>query len=121
MAHFARLEDNVVKEVIVINNHSIENKDFPESEKIGINYILDELNLDGIWLQTSYNRNFRKNFAGIGYIYEPNIDAFIPPKPFDSWILDKDTGIWTPPTPYPNDTSKEYFWDETKKSWVAEL
>ena len=77
--------------------------------------------------RTSYNTQggvhatggipFRKNYAGIGYTYDPDRDAFIPPKPFPSWVLDEDSCLWEPPTPYPDD-GEQYIWDETTVSWM---
>lgn len=73
-------------------------------------------------IRTSYNKNIRKNFAGIGFKYDEDLDAFIGPKPFDSWILDEETCQWNPPVPYPND-EKKYFWNEEILNWelVAEV
>ena len=73
--------------------------------------------LGGNWVQTSYNSNIRKNYAGIGYTYDLSKDAFIPPKPFNSWILDEDTCVYQAPVPMPND-GKPYRWDEETTSWV---
>ena len=87
-----------------------------------------DLGLGGTWVQTSYNTRggvhtnggtpLRKNYAGIGYTYDPARDAFIPPKPFDSWILNEDTCLWDAPTPYPTDGGM-YYWDEGTLAWVA--
>ena len=68
--------------------------------------------------RTSYNNNIRKNFAGIGYTYDPDRDAFIPPKPYDSWVLDEETCRWEAPVPYPDD-GVMYRWDEETTDWVA--
>jgi hypothetical protein len=68
------------------------------------------------WMQTSYNKNFRKNFAGVGFKYDRVRDAFIPPKPYPSWILNEETCNWDAPVLYPND-GKFYVWDETTLSW----
>jgi hypothetical protein len=76
MAHFARVEDNVVKEVIVINNEVLENKPFPESEPIGIAFCKSLYGADTEWLQTSYNKNFRGRYAGAGSVYDPATDTF---------------------------------------------
>lgn len=76
MAHFARVEDNVVKEVIVINNEVLENKEFPESEAIGISFCKSLYGEDTNWLQTSYNNNFRGIYAGSGMTYDPALDIF---------------------------------------------
>jgi hypothetical protein len=78
MAHFARVEDNIVREVIVINNEVLENKPFPESEPIGIAFCKSLYGADTNWLQTSYNKNFRGRYAGIGSKYNPELDEFDP-------------------------------------------
>ncbi len=117
MAHFARLDnqDNVIN-VEVINNEVIIDVDGNENEQLGIDF-LTQLNGGGWYKQTSYNGNFRKNFAGSGYIYDKARDAFIPPQPpYPSWTLNEDTCRWTPPTPYPDD-DKRYSWDEATTSW----
>lgn len=118
MAHFAQLnEHNIVLQVIVVNNETLENLPFPESEPIGVAFCQSLLGADTIWKQTSYNNNFRVRYAGIGYIYDVTLDAFIPPKPYPSWLLNTTTCNWDPPIPYPND-GKRYTWDETTESWV---
>jgi hypothetical protein len=78
MAHFARVEDNIVREVVVINNETLENKPFPESEPIGIAFCKSIYGEDTEWLQTSYNGNFRGKYAGTGSIYNPELDEFDP-------------------------------------------
>jgi hypothetical protein len=108
MAHYAKInENNIVTEVIVAD------KEFVDT-------------LDGTWIQTSYNtvggvhKNdgtpLRKNYAGIGYTYDSDLDAFIPPKPHASWSLNEDSGLWEAPTPMPTD-GKEYGWDEESQTW----
>jgi hypothetical protein len=106
MANFAEVDANnlVVRVLVTDNNASNEGHDW-----------LVE-NLGGTWIKTSYNSNIRKNFAGIGYAYDPNLDAFIPIKPFASWVLDEDTCRWVSPTPYPEDGSV-YRWNEETVSW----
>jgi hypothetical protein len=117
MAHFAKVNtNNVVEEVLVISNDDIQNLDFPESEPIGQQFI-QSLGLEGNWLQTSYNSNFRKNYAGIDFKYDMDRDAFIPPSPFLSWVLNEDTCQWEPPIPYPPNRYN-YYWDEDRLSWV---
>ena len=118
MAHFAKVEDGIVKQVIVISNDDCNNLEFPESESKGQEYI-KSIGLEGLWLQTSYNRNFRKNYAAEGYTYNSEIDAFISPKPYPSWILNKNTGIWEAPVPYPN-SKEQFIWDEESKTWNSE-
>ena len=115
MAHFAKIKNNVVEQVIVIDNKNCGNVDFPESEPIGQKYI-QSIGLDGEWLQTSYNSNFRKNYASYGYTYDKELDAFLPQKIFKSWVLNMETYTWEPPIPYPND-GKRYKWDESIKNW----
>ena len=116
MAHFAQLNDeNLVTQVIVVANEDTADKDGVENEAIGIEFCTNLLG--GRWVQTSYNANIRKNYAGIGYKYDATLDAFIPPQPFESWILNEETAQWEAPTPYPDD-GKRYSWDEATTSWV---
>jgi hypothetical protein len=101
MAHFAQLNDeNIVETVIVVSNDDCGGGDFPESEPIGKAFI-QSIGLSGRWVQTSYNGSFRKNYAGMGYFYDEVSDAFIPPKPHDSWVLDTESFIWVSPIPKP--------------------
>ena len=79
MAHFARLENNIVREIVVINNEVLENKSFPESEPIGVAFCKSLYGADTEWLQTSYNSNFRGTYAGSGMIYDPVLDIFTNP------------------------------------------
>ena len=121
MAHFAKLENNVVTQVIVVSNQDILNEQGQESEELGIKFCSNLLG--GTWKQTSYNGNIRKNFAGIGFTYNVELDAFVPPKPFPSWILNTEQANWNSPTPLPSDASElvfpEYYdWDEDTISWV---
>lgn len=117
MAHFAKMNnENIVEQIIIISNEDLQNLEFPESEPIGQQFI-QSLGLEGSWLQTSYNHNFRKNYAGIDYLYDSIRDAFIPPKPYESWILDEETCLWIPPYPSPSPTHS-YYWDEDTLSWV---
>ena len=112
MAHFAQInENNIVTQVIVAE------QDFIDSGTVGD---------PSKWIQTSYNtkggqhpegKPLRKNYAGIGYSYDSVRDAFIPPKPFNSWILNEDTCLWNPPIPIPDD-EKIYVWDEETLSWI---
>ena len=115
MAHFCRLENNVVKQVIVVSNQDILDDKGQESEELGIKFCSNLLG--GTWKQTSYNGTIRKNYAGIGYTYDEGRDAFIAPKPFDSWVLDEDTCQWEAPVAMPTD-DKRYSWDEETTSWV---
>lgn len=118
MAHFAKIENNVVTQVIVINNTDCGDLNFPESEAVGQQFI-KSIGLDGEWKQTSYNRTFRKHFASTNYTYNADLDAFIPPNPYPSWILNKKTFAWEAPIPMPAN-GKDYFWDEESKSWILE-
>ena len=116
MAHFAQLnEENIVTQVIVVANQDTADKDGVENEAIGIAFCTNLLG--GRWVQTSYNANIRKNYAGIGYKYDATLDAFSPPQPFASWTLNEETAQWEAPTPYPDD-GKRYSWDEATTSWV---
>ena len=118
MAHFAQLSpDFSVLDVVVVNNATVDNLPFPESEPIGVAFCQSLFGSTTVWKQTSYNANFRKNYAGIGYNYDPILDAFIRPKPFPSWLLNTDTCQWEAPVPYPND-GNTYAWDEATLSWV---
>jgi hypothetical protein len=112
MAHFAQIdENNIVVQVIVAE------QDFIDSGIVGD---------PSKWIQTSYNtyagqhpdgRPLRKNYAGIGYTYDSVRDAFIPPKPFESWLLNEETCLWYPPVPMPND-GKRYYWNEEQVNWI---
>jgi hypothetical protein len=116
MAHFAKIDENkIVENVIVINNSDCGDFEFPESEVVGQLFI-NSLGLTGVWKQTSYNNNFRKNYAGVGYSYDESRDAFIPIKPYPSYVLNEDTCQWEPPVPRPND-GKFYDWDEDNLMW----
>lgn len=117
MAHWAELDgDNVVLRVLVGSNG--------DSDE-GYQWLID--NLGGTWVKTSYNTQggvhslggtpLRKNYAGIGYTYDSVRDAFIPPKPFNSWVINESSCLWEAPVPYPTD-GKMYTWDEASTSWV---
>ena len=121
MAHFARIdENNVVTQVVVVANKDTADADGVEKEHIGAAFL--EKLFGGVWKQTSYNGNIRKNYAGIGYTYDANINAFVPPKPYASWVLN-DAAQWEAPVPMPEDAGtgeppKMYQWDEATTSWV---
>jgi hypothetical protein len=116
MAHFAKIGLNgKVIEVTKINNEVILDADGNESEINGIDF-LTKLTGWSIWKQTSYNNNFRKNFAGIGHTYDEDRDAFIPKKPYPSWTLNEDTCRWEAPVARPDD-GKMYTWNEETTSW----
>lgn len=115
MAHYAQLNNNnEVIQVIVVSNDNAPGE-FPESEAPGAAFCSNLLG--GEWKQTSYNGNFRKRYAGIGFTYSPEYDAFIAPKPFDSWVLNLETLDWKAPIDYPQD-GKIYEWDEDSTSWI---
>ncbi len=115
MSHFAKVENGVVVQVIVAEQDVIDSGIFGHG-----------------WVQTSYNthggqhpegRPLRKNYAGIGYTYDSQRDAFIPPQPFPSWLMSEETCLWSSPVPYPTDVGtaenpKRYSWDEATTSWV---
>ena len=111
MAHFAKLgTGNIVEQVVVVSN------DIATTEQAGVDFLNNLYKSKDVWKQTSYNGNIRKNFAGIGFKYDQTRDAFIAPKPFNSWILNEDTCIWEAPVAYPND-GQRYIWNETNQSW----
>jgi len=115
MAHFAELDaNNVVLRVIVVGNKETADANGVEKEHIGAAFC--ERLFGGTWKQTSYNGNKRKNYAGIGYTYREDIDAFIAPKPYNSWVLNNDTAQWEAPVSMPTD-GKRYSWDEQTLSW----
>ena len=102
MSHFAKIDsNNIVTDVIVAE------QDFINSGAVGDSFL---------WIQTSYNGNFRKNYAGIGFTYDKERDAFIPPQPYPSWTLKEDTCLWEAPIPYPDDGNM-YEWNETNQEW----
>lgn len=114
MSHFAKIENGIVTQVIAIEQDVLNSGHWGDPAS---------------WVQTSYNtrggqhpegRPLRKNYAGVGFTYDPDRDAFIPPKPFPSWTLDEATCLWNPPTEYPND-GKIYQWDEPTTSWKEVL
>jgi hypothetical protein len=117
MAYFAKLgTGNIIEKVISINNSVITDSNGIEQEQLGVDFINKLYNTRDVWKQTSYNNNFRKNYAGIGYHYDQARDAFIAPKPFNSWILNEDTCRWESPIPYPQDNNN-YKWNEQNQSW----
>ena len=112
MSHFAKVENNIVTQVIVAEQDVIDSGLFGNP---------------AAWIQTSYNTHggihvlggtpLRKNFAGIGYTYDPTLDAFIPPQPWPSWVLDENRCRWEAPIPRPDDTYT-WIWDEPTLSWI---
>lgn len=113
MSHFAKVENSIVTQVIVVEQDVLNTGAFGDPAS---------------WVQTSYNTYggihrlngtpLRKNYAGIGYTYDSTRDAFIPPQPFASWTLDEETCLWNSPVPYPKDDNR-YIWDESTTSWVV--
>ena len=119
MAHFAELDkDNKVIRVIVVHNNELKDAKGKESEAKGIEFCKSLFGQDTTWIQTSYNNNLRKRYAGIGYKYYENLDAFVSPKPFPSWILNFNLQ-WEAPVSCPND-NKSYVWNEPTLSWIEE-
>ena len=108
MAHFARIEDGVVTNVVVVDN---------AHEADGEAY-LNSIGLEGTWVQTSYNANIRRKFAGIGDVYNSGADRFEPAQPYASWVWDEDSYSWQAPVAYPED-GENYRWDEETTSWVV--
>jgi hypothetical protein len=116
MAHFCKLdENNIVTQVVVVDNKDTSDASGVEKEHIGAAHL--EKILGGTWKQTSYNGNMRKNYAGIGYTYDAARDAFIPVKPYPSWVLDENTCQWQAPITMPQD-GKMYAWNEGSISWI---
>jgi hypothetical protein len=115
MAHFAELDDNnVVQRVVVVGNDCVPSDEHIDGETWCINFFNG-----GIWKQTSYNHNFRKQFAGVGYTYDPVKNKFISPQPYASWLLDANDD-WQAPVTYPTDTTdKNISWDEDNLKWTA--
>ena len=122
MAHFARIdENNIVTQVLVVGN---------DQEHRGQEFLSNDLGLGGTWIKTSYSTQggvhldngipLRKNYAGIGYTYDEQRDAFIPPKIYNSWILNEDSCLWEPPIPYPQDQNA-YYWNEDSLEWIIDL
>lgn len=129
MAHFCELDkNNIVKRVVVINNDVLMENGV-EVEQKGIDYCKKLFGEDTIWIQTSYNAGngvnyinpnaFRKNQGSFGSEYRPDLDAFIPPKPYDSWILNEENCAWEAPVPYPSDGEK-YTFDDKTKNWISD-
>ena len=111
MAHFAKLGvGNKILKVEVVSN------DIAINEQAGVDFLNNLHCTNDVWKQTSYNGNIRKNFAGIGYKYDQTRDAFIAPKPFNSWTLNETTCQWEAPVAYPDD-GERYTWNETNQTW----
>jgi len=137
MAHFAKLNNNnEVIDIIKVNNDVITDINGVEQENLGIQFLNDIFKDNTVvWKKTSFNtklgkyynqdgsegdisKAFRKNYAGIGFTYDQTRDAFIPPKPFNSWTLNETTCDWEPPIPYPNPSNGNlYQWNESTQNW----
>jgi len=117
MAHFAEINsEGIVQRVIVVDNNDCKDAEGNESEAVGAAFCNNLLG--GVWKQTSYNGNIRKNYAGIGYKYDEELDAFIPPKPFSKWILNEETAQWEAPTPMPEGSEEDrYVWNDNQGEW----
>lgn len=125
MANFAKLdENNVVVEVHAVHDSELLDENGIPQEQLGIAFLVSWSDGHQNWKQTCPDKTFRKNYAGIGYTYDSVRDAFIPPKPYESWIFNEGTYWWDPPVPYPADggllTGKFYYWDEETISWKEE-
>lgn len=118
LSHFAKIENGIVTQVIVVSNSDTANSEGVEKEYIGAAFC--ERLLGGDWKQTSYNGKMRKNYAGIGYTYDAARDAFIAPQPFASWVLNEQTFQWESPTSMPTD-GQRYEWNEELKEWNVSL
>jgi hypothetical protein len=138
MAHYAKVSNNnIVEQVVVVSNEDTLDENGNENEILGIQFLKNLLGLDTNWLKTSYNtkggiyrdsitnepledqsKAFRKNYAQIGYIYDEQRDAFIPPKPYPSWILNEFSCLWEAPIPRPTGNNF-YKWNEETQSWNA--
>jgi hypothetical protein len=109
MAHFAEVDENdIVLRVLVVGN---------DQEHRGQEFLADDLGLGGTWVQTSYNGNMRKNYAGIGMKFDRVRDAFIPEQPYPSWVLNEETCLWDAPTPMPVEEGKMFEWVEADLNW----
>ena len=106
ISHFAELDENNIVLRVLVGDNNLPNE--------GYDWFVE--NLGGRWVQTSYNGTIRKNFAGIGYRYDEELDAFIAPQPFESWTLNTQTAKWMSPKPYPQD-GRIYEWDEENLNW----
>ena len=128
MAHFCQLdENNVVLQVIVVGNDDCADTNGNEVEEIGIAFCKKLFGAETNWKQTSYNNNFRVRYAGISYTYNEELDAFIPPKPFASWVLVEETADWQSPlgavptlTEEQNTSRSIYRWNEETLNWILE-
>ena len=120
MAHFAEINaDNIVQRVIVVDNNDCKDAEGNESEAVGAAFC--NTLLGGIWKQTSYNGNIRKMYAGLGYSYNRELDIFLPPKPYNSWILNETLGQWDSPVERPEvGEGMVAIWNEESTEWNIE-
>jgi hypothetical protein len=119
VAYFAEVQDGIVQKVIAVSNDNAPDPATEHSEPLGKAFIRDTLGLTGEWVQTSYNNSFRVRYAGIGYHWDEEGQAFYPPSPYPSWVLDTSTWEWAPPVPYPENYEEVgYHWDEAQQEWV---
>jgi hypothetical protein len=123
MSHFAKIENGVVT-FVTVGRQEDDGRELELCERTGDTYRQTSYNTrggvhyrDGV-PSADQSKALRKNYAGIGYTYDEQRDAFIPPKPYPSWLLDEDTCLWEPPTPYPTDGDM-YHWDEYSGDWVT--
>ena len=126
MAHFAQLDEhNVVIDVHVVHNNEMLTPEGVESEDMGKTFFINWSGGHQKWAQTSYNGTFRKNYAGKGYTYDAQRDAFIPPKPYPSWVLNESTCVWDAPVAYPtngyplNADGDMFQWNEETLAWFV--
>ena len=130
MASFAKIENNIVISVHSVVNEVLKDSNGIEQKQLGVDFLKTLYNEpNAVWKQTSYNTRgnihslggvpFRKNHAGIGYTYDETRDAFIPQKPYNSWLLNETTCLWDAPIPYPND-GQRYNWNEETQSWTLQ-
>jgi hypothetical protein len=118
MAHFAQIDTNwVVQQVIVVDNSILLNEQGIECDWLGEQFCQQLYGAHTKWIQTSYNGNKYKNFAGISFTFDPHRNAFIPPKPYPSWLLNEGSCRWEAPEPYPTD-GQLYQWNEDSLSWI---
>ena len=114
MAHFAQInENNIVTQVIVVSNDDCGGGEYPTSDSVGAAFCTNLLG--GTWKQTSYNNNFRKRYAGIGYTFNAELDAFVAPQPYPSWTLNAETADWEAPVAKPAEGS--WTWNESTQQW----
>jgi hypothetical protein len=117
MAYFAEVQNGIVQRVIAISNDDAPDPATEHSEPLGQAFIRDRLKLPGDWVQTSYNNSFRVRYAGIGYHWDVENQAFYPPQPYPSWVLNTETWVWEAPVPYPVDEENYYTWNEDALNW----